>query len=225
MEPMTYERRTEILAALEPLPTYPWAWEEDEIAGPFLRSGDDYPSPLLSSINGEKLLFFSYDEAEDTASLRTPEHLAEKDQRNIIGDWIANSAQYCEELFFENQRLAGELDSLQSSADRAMGDAYELRNEISQLKAENARLRNGETAQAAPVLPVSGDRIRALAEKFVRQAAETVEFQTILDDLGDDQEISALPNGVGDDQFGDVCRAVHDLASKAVIAVALPKEA
>lgn len=222
-DPMTYERRTEILAALEPLPPYPWVWRDPWT----LESGDDYPRPVLAaddSANPRGILFTTLDEGADDHRLASAQDLAEQGAPNPIAAWIANGAQYCEELFFENQRLAGELDSLQSSADRAMGDAYELRDEISRLKAENARLRNGEPAPA-PALPVSADRIRELAERFVRQAAGAVEFQDILDGLGADQEISALPSSVGDDQFGDVCRAVHDLASKAVIAVALPEEA
>jgi hypothetical protein len=106
---MTPERREEIRAALEPLPAYPWKWDGDDVSGPFLASGDDYPSPLLSSIKGDALLFYGYNEDDETERLSTPQHLAEQGLRNVVGDWIESGAQYAEELLFDNERLTREL--------------------------------------------------------------------------------------------------------------------
>ena len=108
-EPMTAERREEIRAALEPLPAYPWVWDGDETSGPFLRSGDDYPSPLLSSLHGETLLFFGYDETDGFGRLHSPKRLAEKGLPNVVGHWIEHGAQYAEELLLAVDRMSRQL--------------------------------------------------------------------------------------------------------------------
>jgi len=245
-EPMTDERREEIRAALEPLPAYPWKWR----SGRDLVSGDYTATTLITSGHGSALLFHAADPASGDSLLLAARQFATEGLPNAVGHWVEHGAQYAEELLVENQRVARRLDEADSrlrvadererahldriaqleeqlaarteraiiaehhaeGVDAALGRAKQDAGELEQLVAD---------AYVEPAEPwIGGDRNRELAEYFVRQTAGSVDFQSLVDDLGQREEFQALDPA----EFDESARAIHDLATRASVTVHLPKE-